>query len=336
MIVSTLNDVARMAGVSKTLVSRYINQQSGVSKTNREKIAAAIRALDYQPNALARSLVKHRTNTIGILMDTLCDSYFFPLIRGLEEAANKTDYDLVFCSSQCDPAHKQKAIKYLMQGRSDGMILYGSRLGDEELMYSLAESRFPFVVVENHFPALKINNIFLDNEFGADLAVSHLISRGCRRIFHVHGDHQIRVSLDREAGFIKSMQRHGFPVNSRMIIPGDFQVGPSYQSMRQFLAETPADQLPDGLFCSSDKSAYGVILALQERGIRVPEDVKVVGFDNEIISKPPMLPVLTTLSQPLAEMGKAALELILEQITHPEAECRQITFYPELQIGESA
>ncbi len=93
---STLNDVARMAGVSKTLVSRFINQQSGVSKKNREKIAAAIKALDYQPNALARSLVKHCTNTIGVIMDTLCEPYFFPIIKGLETAANQTDYDLVF------------------------------------------------------------------------------------------------------------------------------------------------------------------------------------------------------------------------------------------------
>lgn len=324
-----------MAGVSKTLVSRFINNQSGVSKQNREKIAAAIKALDYQPNALARSLVKHCTNTIGVVMDTLREPYFFPFINGLEIEANQTDYNLVFFSSQSRVFYKQKAIEYFQQGRADGMIIYGSRNGDEELVKALSESSFPFVVVENHYPALNINNIFLDNEFGANLAVDHLISRGCRRIYHVHGDHRVQVSQDREAGYIKAMQRHGFSVDSRMIIPGDFRVETSYHIMQRFLDETPADQLPDGLFCGSDKTAYGVIRALEDHGFRIPQDVKIVGFDNEVPADYFSFPSLTTLTQPLTEMGKAAFKLIIDQISHPDADCRKIIFYPELLIGDS-
>lgn len=332
---SSLQDVARLAGVSATLVSRYINGQKGVSERSKQKIVEAMRTLNYRPNAIARSLAKRRTHTIGIVMDTLCEPYFFPLVTGLEDASDDTEYDLVFCSGRNNVGVKQNAVRYFTQGRADGVIFYGSRLDDETIIQSLAGQGFPFVVVENTFPALGINNISLDNAFGSAAAVDHLISCGCKRIYHVGGDMQHRVSIDRQNGFIYAMQRHGTIVNSGMLIQADFDVHGTYRIMKEYLAGKRAADLPDALYCGSDNTAYGAIMALEEAGIHVPGDIMVVGFDNDNPPREYDYAPLTTLSQPLHEMGRRALEILIEQIENPDAPAQQIAYYPELIVRQT-
>ena len=332
---SSLQDVARLAGVSATLVSRYINGQKGVSERSKQKIVQAMKELNYRPNAIARSLAKRSTHTIGIVMDTLCEPYFFPLVTGLEDASDNTDYDLVFCSGRNNVGVKQNAVRYFTQGRADGVIFYGSRLDDETIIQSLAGQGFPFVVVENTFPALGINNISLDNAFGSAAAVDHLIACGCKTIYHVGGDMQHRVSIDRQNGFIYAMQRHGTIVDSGMLIQADFDVHGTYRIMKEYLAGRRAADLPDALYCGSDNTAYGAIMALEEAGIHVPGDIMVVGFDNDNPPREYDYAPLTTLSQPLHEMGRRALEILIDQIEDPDAPPRQIAYYPELIVRQT-
>ena len=332
---SSLQDVAKLAGVSTTLVSRYINGQSGVSDKSKARIARAMKELNYEPNAIARSLVTRRTKTIGIVMDTLCEPYFFPLIEGLEEASENTDYDLVFSSGRNNVRVKQNAVGYFKQGRADGVLFYGSLLEDEIIIKSLAKQSFPFVVVENTFPTLNINNISLNNAFGSGAAVDHLVACGCKRIYHVGGDMQHRVSIDRQNGYIFAMQRHGTIVNSDMLIQADFDVQGSYRIMAEYLAKKRASDLPDAFYCGSDNTAYGTIIALEEAGIHVPDDIMVVGFDDDMPPRNYPYAPLTTLSQPLHEMGKKALEILLDQIGDPAAPPKQITYYPKLIIRET-
>ena len=332
---SSLQDVARLAGVSTTLVSRTINNQSGVSEKSRQKILAAMKELRYEPNALARSLVTRKTNTIGIVMDSLCEPFFFPLIEGMEEAAANTHYDLIYSSGRNSSTHKQNAARYFSQGRADGIIVYGSQLDDEPVIRFLANQSLPFVVVENTFPALPMNNIALDNAFGSGLAVDHLISCGCRTICHVGGNMNYRVSIDRQTGYIQAMQRHGIIVDSRMLIQAGFDVRESCEAIRQYLARTAAEDLPDAFYCGSDNTAYGTIIALEESGIHVPEQVMVVGFDNDLPPRDYRYKPLTTVSQPLRQMGRSAMEVLIEQIRDPEKPCQQISYYPELLVRET-
>lgn len=331
----SLQDVARLAGVSKTLVSRMINGQSGVSEKSRLKIQAAMDELHYEPNALARSLVLRSTNTVGVVMDTLCEKYFFDLIEGLEAGAEKIKYNVVFSSGRNQISHKERAVKYFMQGRTDGVIFYGSRVEDEPLIHNLSKGDFPFVVIENTFPALDINNVVVDNAFGSSIAVDHLFRCGCRRIWHVAGSAEHRVSLDRRDGYITAMQRHGVTVNDRMIIQADFVVKETYLKMKALLAEFPRDELPDAFYCGSDNTAYGLMMALEEAGIRVPEDVMVIGFDDDEPPPNRQFKPLTTLAQPLYQMGMSAMEILLESIQNPEAKKNRIMFYPELVIRET-
>ena len=333
--VSTIQDVAKLAGVSTTLVSRTINHQYGVSEKSRQRILAAMEQLNYQPNALARSLVLKSTGTIGIVMDNLCESYFFDLINGLEEGADKAGVDIVFSSGRSSVSVKERYVKYFMQGRTDGIVFYGSFLSDEELIQSLSSSAFPFVVVENTFPALDINNVVLDNAFGSSMAVDHLIQCGCRRIFHVGGDMNQRVSIDRRNGYIQAMQRHGVVVNDRMIIQADFDVKNSYQTMKAYLASVNAEDVPDAFYCGSDNTAFGVVMALEEAGFSVPDRVKIVGFDGETPPYGYHYKALTTLTQPLHQMGEAAVEILCKAIEQPDAPKQRVIFYPELLVQET-
>lgn len=328
-------DVARLAGVSKSLVSRVVNGQSGVSTATRKKILAAMKELHYQPNAIARSLVTRRTMTIGVVLDSLCVPYFFSLIEGLQEAAAGTSYNLVFASGQDHLENKKKAVRYFAEGRADGIILYGSRLEEEPIIRDLAAGTFPFTVVENSFPRLHINNITLDNAYGSALAVDYLVSRGCKSIVHVTGGDDTKASLERSEGYFAEMRKKGIPTDPSMVIPATFEFKPSYQAVKAWLAEQSGRPLPDAFYCASDYTAYGTIAALEEAGWHVPESTMVIGFDDDLPPRDYAYKPLTTLSQPLKQMGVCAFETLIASIDQPEASPRHVLFYPELILRET-
>ena len=333
---SSLHDVARLAGVSKSLVSRVVNHQSGVSAENRRKILEAMKALNYKPNALARSLVMGRTNIIGVVMDSLCEPFFFPFIHGLEEAVNQTGFDLVFTSGQDLPQYKEAAARFFLQGRADGIILYGSRLAGEHLIRSLAEQTLPIVVVENHLSDLDLYNVCLDNHYGSKLAVEHLFACGCSSIGYVIGDPSYRVTEDRLNGFLQAMETHGIQVPPHMLIQANFSIKDSYEAMLAYLKKAPRCDLPEGFCCCSDNTAYGVISALEDSGLHVPDDVKVVGFDDDLPPRDYRHAALTTVSQPLHQMARCAVELLLQQIRGQESSPRKVVLLPELVIRDSS
>lgn len=268
------------------------------------------------------------TRTIGVVMDSLCEKYFFRLIDGLEAGADRTGYDVVYSHGRSQASHKEKAVRYFMQGRTDGIVLYGSRLEDEPIIRMLADSGFPFVVIENTFPALEINNITVDNARGSAMAVDFLAGRGCRRIFHVSGGAEHRASLDRREGYLAAMKQHGLQADERTIIPASFDVQESCRAMRAFLQQCSRAELPEAFYCASDNTAYGVMLALEEAGYRVPEDVKIIGFDDDDPPAGRAFRPLTTLAQPLHQMGVRAVELLCRSIEHPEEGPQQETFVP--------
>ena len=333
---SSLYDVAELAGVSKTLVSRVINGQKGVSEKSREKILSAMEELNYTPNAIARSLVLQKTRIIGVVLDNLCEPYFFDLIKGIEHAITESDYDVIFCSGRNRMELKSNYIKFLSQGRADGVVIYGSNLNDEKLIKELAVSNFPFVVVENELKDVNLNNVVVDNAFGSKLAVDHLVETGCRTIYHVTGDMSIKASADRRDGYIKAMHSHGFTVNSNMILQAGFTVDSGYESVRAFLERQGKEHLPDAFYFGADTAAFGGMMALEDRGIRVPEDIKIVGFDND---KPRdierKLKKLTTLSQPLYQMGISSIDMLISDINHTVTEKQKLVYYPELIIRET-
>ena len=332
---ASISDVARLAGCSVTLVSRVINNQYGVSEKSRQRIREAIDELGYTPNAHARSLVLKKTNTIGVVVDTLCDAYFFDLIKGIEDELDRYEYDVLFCSGKNDAKKKNNYINFFMQGRTDGLILYGSYRDDIELIHKLESVGFPFSLVEFEIENLNVNNIILDNRYGSQLAVDHLFSRGCKRIYHVEGDTIMQASEKRCEGYIEAMKAHNADDDDIVVLKAGWSVEAGYETIRSFLSDS-ANQLPDAFYFSSDQAAFGGIRALKEAGYSVPDDVMVVGFDDDSPRNVADAEVpLTTLRQPLYEMGQKAIEVLIREINEKPEKKEKCIFKPELIIRES-
>ena len=327
---ASITDVAREAGCSVTLVSRVINNQSGVSDKTRNKIQKVIDELGYTPSGLARSLVLKKTNTIGIVLDTLCDAYFFDLIKAIEENVEESGYDVLFCNGSYNPEKKNRYINYFMQGRVDGIIIYGSNLDDVKLLKRLVNANFPFAIIENDVGFMNANNILVNNEYGSQLAVDHLFECGCRDIVHVAGDPEVQAARRRLDGYTNAMIAHGATREKCRVLQSGWSEEEGYQSVRDFLKD---NKLPDAFYFSSDQTAYGGMKALLEAGMKIPEGMMIVGFDddkprnNDILYTP-----LTTIHQPLDEMGKTAASILVSDIVQKKEAKDKMMFYPSLVV----
>ena len=333
---ANLHDVARRANVSKTLVSRVINNQKGVSKESEQRILEAMRELNYVPNKLARALVLGKTFNIGVVMDSLCTPYFFDLIKGIETEVELSNYHVIFCSGHNEPMVKEQYIDLFASGSTDGVIIYGSNRDDEALLSRRGQSNFPIVVVENEMDAGQLNNIVVANAQGSRVMVNHLHSIGCKKLLHIAGPVHHKASLDRKEGFIQAARQLG--LSWEVLECSDFQVDSGNQIISDYLKQHRREDLPDAIYFGGDVLAYGGMLALEEHGISVPEEIKIAGFDDEPafnygITKP-LMP-LTTMRQPLFDIGSEAVRLLLKQIQNPEMQREKVVFQPELIIRES-
>ena len=330
---ATISDIAKKANVSRSLVSRVLNNRSGVSPENRNKILAAIKEYNYKPNALARALSNQKTQTIGVVMDDLCDKFIFDLIKGMQDTGEKLGYNIIFCSGRDNSEIKFRYVDYFMQGRTDGMIAFGSRLADGDVFKEMIEQPNPFVLIEGHIPDHAFNNIQLDNVGGAYKATKRLLDLGYKNIWHVTGDLNFNVSLDRREGFLAAMRDHNAAMDENSVICADFEEELAHRLVSERLRD---NKVPDACFAGADKTAYGVIRALYDHGLRVPEDVAIIGFDDDRPDTFDMLfPRLTTLRQPLYEMGRAGVETLVRSIENPELGPQRVVFEPELIIGQT-
>lgn len=329
----TISEIAQKAQVSRTIVSRVINNRPGVSEETRNKILAIMKESNYTPNALARSLAMQKTQTIGVVMDNLCDSYFFKLIAGLQDAGEALNYNIIFCSGRNKAELNQRYVEFLTQGRTDGVIAYGSYHQDQELFDRLESRSCNFVLIEGNIPSRKINNVVLDNFKGAYTATEHLIQMGYRNICHFTGDMNYKVSLDRFNGFIKALQDHSIPIGTSNIIYADFFEESGYTQMNKMIEE---NNVPDAIFFGADKTAYGAMRAMFEHGMHPPEDIAIIGFDDDTPETTSILfPGLSTIRQPLYEMGAASVELLVKAINTPGMEPEIKVFNPELVLRET-
>ncbi len=333
---ANLIDVAKRAGVSKTLVSRVVNHQGGVSEESKKKILEAMRELNYIPNGMARALVTGRTSIIGIILDSLCEPYFFELIKGIEAEIARSNYHVIFCSGNNDAQIKEQYIDLFSSGRTDGVIIYGSNYDDVELIKRISKSNFPMAVVENVIDDGNVNNVIVENAFGSRLVVNHLYEKGCRNILHITGTSTSKVALDRQRGYEEAMQDLG--LSAKTLDCGNFRMECGYQAVEELLRQQGRERLPDAIYFGADVLAYGGIMALQDNGLSVPGDLKAAGFDDDspfhygIERK---LPPLTSIRQPLYHIGTETVRLLLSQIANPDMKREKRIFYPELVIRES-
>lgn len=329
----TISDIAAKSNVSRTLVSRTLNNKPGVSPETRKRILSVAQELNYRPNALAKSLVQQKTQVIGVVMDSLCEPFFFDLISGMQDAAEKLDYNIVFSNGRFDADVKLKYLDFFTQGITDGVIAYGSYKKHLSFIQRIASNTSCFVLVEGTLPGLQINNVRVDNFKGAYDATAHLIDLGYRRISHFTGDMNYDVSLERFNGFIAAMHDRSVPISSSNIVNADFGEESGYAQMRR-LIETR--ELPEAVFFGADLTAFGALRALYESGVRVPDDIALIGFDGDTPRDAKIVyPKLTTCRQPLYQMGEASVKLLVNSILHPGDPPAVRVFEPELVVGDT-
>lgn len=319
---ATIRDVAQTARVSLATVSRVLNNPQSVSQGKRAVVERAIRELGYMPNLAARTLVRQQTETIGIIVNNLHDPFFYDLIRGFETGALQTSYNVVFCSvMNGDSAVKEKYMRYLNNGIVDGVVLYGSYLSDKNLIqYMSDESRVKYLLIENDLPGLDCNKLLVNNLEGARTATQYLIDKGHVNIAHICGNLNRKVNVDRFNGFVECMRNNGLELQGGSVqyTMVDYQSG--YNSMQNLLQ---MENRPTAVFCSDDAIASYAIRAVLDSGLRVPEDISVIGFDNQsILPDRYSGPEITSIEQPLYEIGFDSIQILVRyvsgEVTTPE------------------
>ena len=309
MKAATIRDVALRAQVSVASVSRVLNGSDVVTGPTRQRVLEAVEALSYVPHSGARSLSTSRTQTVGVILPDLFGEFFSELIRGMDIAAREAGFHLIVSSSHDDADEASAAIRS-MRGRVDGLIVLSPHLDAANLTASLA-GRLPVLLMNGGAVDARRPSIVVDNHGGAVAAVEHLLSQGRRRIAHIGGPEH---NLDAEArlnGYLSAMAAAGL---EPLAVKGDFTQAAGHAAC---LALIDGSDRPDAIFAANDMMAIGALLALQDEGLRCPEDVAVVGFDDVPIAAL-VRPSLTTLKLNIAETGRRALERLVGLIQTPD------------------
>ena len=326
---ATIQDVADLAGVSIATVSRVVNGKSPVVPETAQRVMDAIRELNYVPRAAARILASKRTNTLGLIVPEISGEFFAPMLRGIEAAAGEAGFDLLIHTT----AYKKPEMRRhtLGEHNTDGLLVF---IGSMELaeLTRLNSIGFPVVFLHQTAPeGLSIPVVTVENKKGAMLAVEHLIeTHNCRRIVYLSGPEDNEDSGWRERGYRLALEKHAIPFDPRLVLPGDFSSKRAAQSVRDFLE---SGQGFDAIFSGDDMAAVGALSALREAGLRIPEDVKIVGFDDIPLARH-LTPPLTTIHAPTEEVGRIATDLLVRLVRHEPIEL-EVLLPTELTIRQS-
>jgi DNA-binding LacI/PurR family transcriptional regulator len=323
----TIVDVAARAGVSKSLVSLVMRGAPNVSDEKREAVTRAAEEIGYRPNLVARSLVRRRSYLVGVMVSDLHNPYFTEVIDGIEEAARGAGYHALFNTGSRTPEGEAEALDTLLQLRTDGIVMAGPVLTSRRIA-SVASS-VPVVVVARHSRSAAHDSITNDDRMGARLAVDHLVGLGHRRIAHVDGGSGAGADERRE-GFVDAMTRHGLS-DLATVVPGSFTEEGGRDGVTELLRR---DRGVTAVFVGNDLAAVGSLDALGQLGLRVPEDVSVVGYDNIALAGLGHID-LTTIEQPRREMGIRAVGLLLERRDENRRKAHHLVVPPSLVVRGS-
>ena len=310
----TIKDIARISGVSLATVSRVINGKGYVSRELKNEVLRAVESTGYRPNQAARALVQRRSGSIGIIVHNLHDPFFYDLIRGFEDAAAEISYKVLFASVVGgETAGKTAYLQYLSGGVVDAVVMYGSYIADEEILRCVSRSSaIDYMMIENDIHDFRCNKLLIRNREGARDAVQYLMSKGHTEIAHICGDPNKKVTIDRLNGYLEAMRAHGLEVREGYLqhTASDYRNG--YERMKELMN---LERRPTAVFCSDDAIASYAIRAALDSGLRVPEDISVMGFDLQInLPERYRGPEITTVQQPLYQIGYDSITLLAEKL----------------------
>ncbi len=335
---STISDVAKRAGVSTMTVSRVVNNTGYTSAATRTRVEAAIVELGYVPNALARQLRSKRTKTIALVVSDISNPFFTTIARGVEDFFVGHGFSVMYCNTDEDETEEERYLLMLIERQVDGILLVPSRSSGDSFRL-LRAHRMPVVVLDRRISAEHVDSVSCDSEAGAHALAKILLDLGHRRIAVLTGRREVSTSIDRVAGCRRALEEAGLDLPDELVHWGGFNFGKSNQAdgrrMAAEMLEAPGER-PTAVFCANNFIAFGAIRALHDAGLRVPDDISVVAFDDlpeEWISEP----FLTVAAQPAYEIGNRAAALLLDHIRgdhEPKGESIVLPF--DLRIRRSA
>jgi LacI family transcriptional regulator len=331
----TLEKIGKLAGVSRSTVSRVVNGDTHVRDQVRDRVWQLVRENGYQPHAAARSLVTHRTRIIGVIIPEalaklFADPFFPLLLRGVTETCNTHDYYLMLSLFNGPAGQSEMHRRVVRSGHLDGAIVASTRL-DDPLVLRLLQDQVPFVLVGRH-PDPQVNYVDVDNVSAARMATEHLIRLGHVRIATITGPLNMVQAQDRLAGYRQALEAHRIPLDEALIAEGDFTEIAGATGVQHLLPAAPS-----AIFVASDMMAIGALKALRQAGLRVPADVALVSFDDVPIASV-VEPALTTVRQPIEKLGSMAADLLLTLIengTDAQASVHRIVLPAELVVRQS-
>lgn len=315
----TIADIARACGLGISTVSRALNNQPEVSPRTRERVRATARELGYMPNDLARGLVSRHSRTLGLLLPNIADPFFPEIARGVEDAASRQGFHVIYANTDRQEAKEQAAVKHLLQKQVEGLIITGDFL-DSGYLEMLQAKGIPFVLLRRKRFRDGVSFIDVDNRTAAAAATRHLIQLGHRRIAMINLPVTSYAHADRLAGYRDAMAEAGLRVDPALLAVGDYQSGSGRAAVERWL---DLAQPPTAVFASNDMMAIGVLDGMAERGLRAPQDLAVIGFDGLEVGALRAIG-LSTMAQPRYEMGERTIELLLSIIIDGSLPERQV------------
>ncbi len=309
----SINDIAKALGISASTVSRALKSHPDISLETRELVKAYAAKVNYRPNALALSLKRQRSQTIGLIIPEIVHHFFSSVISGIEELAYSKGYRLIICQSNEDEARERINLQALIDHRVDGILVSVSKHTEKFDHFEEAiREGIPIVLFDRAADMINADKVLVDDYEGGLLAVNHLVSRGRKRIMHLAAPEAMSVGRQRRKGFIDGLKSHGMESNRDLIITCDSREGvlANKDSILQFASQI------DGIFAVNDNTAISVIQLLTSHGYKIPEDISVVGFGNDPIASL-VSPRLTTVDQQGFTLGRQAVEVLIHRLERP-------------------
>lgn len=325
----TMDDIARLAGVARSTVSRVLNNSQSTSARTREKVLNVIREQNYVPNYMASQLGKKHSNTIAVMIEDIQNQYFAEILKAIENASIRLRYFPLVCA-RFTPERESYYLKEILQRRCTGILFVSCQVSDFDMIRQLHQRQIPMVGLQTHLPdAMLIDS---DDRLGTKAVIEHLISLGHRHIAYLTSDHSTYVLNERLRGYQDALAEHGIDPDPSLVYRFNDQRN-SYDTTLSILS---APKRPTAIHCQNDHEALSAYIAITSTGLRIPEDISLSGYDNLPNSRL-IRPQLTTVEQPLQRMGMAAMDLLDDMIKDPASYAipRQIVYPTQLVVRGS-
>ena len=327
---ATIYQVSELAGVSLATVSRVMNNSPRVSDTTRAKVVAAMEQLGYRPNSIAQSLASNRSNSVGILVSELHGPFYGAMLSGIENECRAAGKHVIIAAGHSEEASEKDGIEFLRSRSCDALILHVEAVSDDYLI-KLASADIPVVLINRFIAELADNCICLNNELGGYLATHLLLQQGHRQLAYIAGPSWKSDAKERYAGHLRALAEAGIAPEPLLFAEGDFQENGGGRALQQLLRSGKAFS---GLICANDEMAAGAMVVARQHGIRLPEQLSIVGFDNVIVARY-VYPPLSTIDYPVEDMGRMAARWVLKNIYQQKGLQLQNLFEPTVVQRDS-